>query len=52
MNYQDTNDNMLMQNDIEKDIYENNKNRKYLDLDTFILCNPNAMSYQNMINYP
>ena len=25
---------------------------KYLDYDTFILCNPNAMSYQHMINYP
>jgi hypothetical protein len=28
------------------------RNPKYLELDTFILCNPNAMSYQNMINYP
>ena len=26
--------------------------RRYLDMDTFILCNPNAMSYQQMINYP
>jgi alpha/beta superfamily hydrolase len=25
---------------------------KYLDFDTVILCNPNAMAYQNMINYP
>ena len=28
------------------------KDSKYLDYDTFILCNPNAMSYQHMINYP
>lgn len=26
--------------------------REYLKADTFILCNPNAMAYQNMINYP
>ena len=25
---------------------------KYLEYDTFILCNPNAMAYQHMINYP
>ena len=25
---------------------------KYLDYDTVILCNPNAMAYQHMINYP
>ena len=25
---------------------------EYLNYDTFILCNPNAMAYQNMINYP
>ena len=25
---------------------------KYKSLDTFILCNPNALSYQHMINYP
>lgn len=25
---------------------------KFLHYDTFILCNPNAMAYQNMINYP
>ena len=43
---------MFMQNDIEKEKLLKNKNRKYLELDTFILCNPNAMSYQNMINYP
>lgn len=24
----------------------------YLDYDTFIICNPNAMSYQHMVNYP
>ena len=24
----------------------------FLDYDTFILCNPNAMAYQHMINYP
>lgn len=24
----------------------------FRDYDTFILCNPNAMSYQHMINYP
>ena len=23
-----------------------------MDYDTFVLCNPNAMSYQHMINYP
>jgi hypothetical protein len=27
-------------------------NTQYLSHDTFILCNPNAMSYQHMINYP
>jgi fermentation-respiration switch protein FrsA (DUF1100 family) len=27
-------------------------NTQYLSNDTFILCNPNAMSYQHMINYP
>lgn len=43
---------MFMQNDIEKEKFLKNKKRKYLELDTFILCNPNAMSYQNMINYP
>lgn len=26
--------------------------RDYRDFDTFILCNPNAMNYQHMINYP
>lgn len=26
--------------------------RTYLDLDTVMICNPNAMSYQHMINYP
>jgi alpha/beta superfamily hydrolase len=25
---------------------------RYRSLDTFILCNPNAMAYQHMINYP
>ena len=25
---------------------------EFLNYDTFILCNPNAMAYQNMINYP
>jgi len=28
------------------------ENSSYLDHDTFILCNPNAMSYQHMVNYP
>ena len=28
------------------------ENSAYLMYDTFILCNPNAMSYQHMINYP
>jgi hypothetical protein len=28
------------------------ENSTYLNYDTFILCNPNAMSYQHMINYP
>ena len=27
-------------------------NASYLDYDTFIICNPNAMSYQHMVNYP
>ena len=31
---------------------ENQENSKYLEYDTVILCNPNAMAYQNMINYP
>jgi hypothetical protein len=31
---------------------ENEESLSYLNHDTFILCNPNAMSYQNMINYP
>lgn len=31
---------------------KNNQEAKYLDYDTIILCNPNAMSYQHMINYP
>lgn len=26
--------------------------RRYLELDTFIICNPNAMNYQQTINYP
>jgi len=26
--------------------------RTYLDLDTIMICNPNAMSYQHMINFP
>jgi hypothetical protein len=27
-------------------------NKLYKDRHTFILCNPNAMFYQHMINYP
>lgn len=41
-----------MKNDLEKYRFLKSRNLKYLELDTFILCNPNAMSYQNMINYP
>lgn len=26
--------------------------RSYLEKDTIMICNPNAMSYQHMINYP
>jgi len=31
--------------DIGSDLEKNKKSKKYLDYDTFILCNPNAMSY-------
>ena len=34
----------------ESQINKNSLN--YLNYDTIILCNPNAMQYQNMINYP
>lgn len=36
----------------DKDSFLLSSERRYLNMDTFILCNPNAMSYQHMINYP
>ena len=41
-----------IQNAEEKDGTKVNLQRRYIDLDTIIICNPNAMSYQHMINYP
>ena len=41
-----TEETMVLQG--EKD----HESQKYLEHDTMILCNPNAMAYQNMINYP
>jgi len=33
-------------------IQDDNPNAAYKERDTFILCNPNAMFYQHMINFP
>jgi hypothetical protein len=33
-------------------LQDDNKSATYKERDTFILCNPNAMYYQHMINFP
>ena len=37
---------------VKESVVDEESHKLFLNHDTFILCNPNALSYQHMINYP